>query len=152
SNERQGRGRRPGSFARWPIPGLVRRRGSDSPRGRSSSRWARARAAGPWRQHHGAGVRPRWPASRVRQRGYDGSGLGRQGLGRHGHEATGAAKGRPGKALAAAGPQRRYRPGYENIAAGVAAPEQVVPFLRNRLGEGKKVKATVDLVAELDDK
>jgi hypothetical protein len=41
---------------------------------------------------------------------------------------------------------------YENIAAGVAAPGQIVPFLKNRLAEGKKAKATADLVAELDDK
>jgi hypothetical protein len=41
---------------------------------------------------------------------------------------------------------------YENIAAGVAAPEQIVPFLKNRLAEGKKAKATGDLIAELDDK
>lgn len=41
---------------------------------------------------------------------------------------------------------------YESIASGVAAPEQLVPFLKNRLVEGKKAKATADLIADLDDK
>jgi hypothetical protein len=41
---------------------------------------------------------------------------------------------------------------YETIAVAMAAPGQVVPFLKGRLGEGKKAKTTLQLIADLDDK